>query len=786
MSIAPDDMTVTTESSTVAPFDPAAYALALHQAGFNVLPMKPQSKIPDLATWGEFATRRQTEQEVRAWSWGPNLAIINGINNIRTIDIDGCDSADVLFTVLQGLGLDFEYQWIVQSPGKGGGFHIYLICPDSLTLTNKAVLVGDPLPGQEFKQIELRWGRCYTMFPPSIHPDTGTAYHWLTETPTDHMAVVPVQVVESAFLSVAVATSKTRETADQGDQEPKKVVKFDAWALKAQEQELSKVRSAPEGDRNAQLNRSAFALGQIIGSGLLDFEEAQEELTRAALAAGLEENEVAATIKSGLEAGEKKPRMPKQVYKDNEPPFVLPPVKADDEKIASFSADDQGNAEAVYHLYGRYLAFNSSYGWMIWNGTHYVASIYRVNTLIVEVLRRRLRAAAHLERSDLAKVSKPMAGAVAATRAMLETLCFVEVDEFDSEPDLINCLSGVINLRTKALLKHEPTYRFTWCAPVKYNPAASGDLWLDFINATVAAPDMVPYLQEALGYSITGHTSEECLFYIFGPPRSGKGTLSETLLSIFPRPIVSEVDFNTFTAKREADTQNFDLAPLKPARLVFASESNKYQSLNPAKVKALTGGNMVTCAFKHKDTFNYKPQYSVWLSSNHEVNADADDEALWGRVKVVHFPNSRLGKEDKTLKRRMQSPENLEFVLAWLVEGAHRWYQHEGRGLQTPTAVRDLTQKQRFDQDSIGLWLEECCELDASYWTDNNKIRIAYENWCEANGYEAKKANGFARSLSAHRTAYPFLEVGVQQRVTSASGSTEKVRGVRGLRLASS
>jgi len=759
MSISSDKTTVIT--------DYTKYALAIYQAGFNVLPIKPKSKTPDLATWGEFSTRRQTEQEVLGFSWGPNLAIINGINNIRTIDIDGCDSADVLFNVLQLLGLNFEYQWIVQSPGKGGGFHIYLLCPDALTLTSNAVLVGDPLPDQAFKQVELRWSKCYTMFPPSIHPETNTAYHWLFDVPTTPMAMVPVSVVESAFRSVAVPAQKIKEEIH--DQEPKKVIKFDAWALKAQEQELNKVRSANEGQRNAQLNRSAFALGQIVGSGLLDFEEAQEELTRAALAAGLDENEVATTIKSGLEAGEKKPRMPKQVYKDNEPPFVLPPAKADDEKLASFSADDQGNAEAVHHLYGRYLAFNPSYGWMIWNGTHYVASIYQVNTLIVEVLRRRLRAAAHLERSDLAKVSKPMAGTVSAARAMLETLAFVDVDEFDAEPDLINCQSGVINLRTRTLLKHEPTYRFTWCAPVKYNPAASGDLWLEFLNATVAAPDMVPYLQEALGYSITGHTSEECLFYIFGPPRSGKGTLSETLLSIFPRPIVSEIDFNTFTAKREADTQNFDLAPLKPARLVFASESNKYQSLNPAKVKALTGGNMVSCAFKHKDPFVYKPQYSVWLSSNHEVNADADDEALWGRVKVVHFPNSRLGKEDKTLKRRMQSPENLEFVLAWLVDGAYRWYQHEGRGLQTPSAVRSLTQKQRFDQDSVGLWLEECCEMGAEHLTENTKARISYENWCGANGYEPKKANGFARSLTAHR-----LEVSVKN---------QGMRGVRGLSL---
>jgi putative DNA primase/helicase len=760
-------MSISSNKTTVST-DYTNYAEAIYQAGFNVLPMKPNSKIPDLATWGEFSTRRQTEQEVRAFSWSRNLAIVNGINNIRTIDIDGCDSADVLFNVLQLLGLDFEYQWIVQSPGKGGGFHIYLLCPDALTLTSNAVLVGDPLPDQAFKQVELRWSKCYTMFPPSIHPETNTAYHWLFDVPTTPIAVVPVSVVESAFRSIAVPAQKTKEEIH--DQEPKKVIKFDAWALKAQEQELNKVRSAPEGGRNAQLNRSAFALGQIVGSGLLNFEEAQEELTRAALAAGLNEKEIKATIKSGLEAGTKKPRMPKQVYKDNEPAFNLAPVhKIIDDKIASFTADDQGNAEAVFYLYGPYLTFNGEYGWMIWNGTHYVPSIQRVNTLIVEVLRLRLRSAAHLERTDLAKVSKPMAGTVSATRAMLENLALVKIEEFDNEPDLINTLSGIVNLKTKKVIPHDPSYRFTWCAPVRYNPDANGDLWLDFISKTVESVDMIGYLQEALGYSITGHTSEECLFYIYGPPRSGKGTLSETILAIFPRPIAQEVDFNTFTQKREGDNQNFDLAPMKAARLVFASESNKYQSLNPAKVKALTGGNLVSCAFKHRDMFSYRPQYAVWLSSNHEVNADADDDALWGRVKVVSFPNSRLGKEDKSLKRRMQSNENLEAVLAWLVEGAYRWYQLEEKGLQTPEEVKMLTQKQRADQDSIGLWLDECCQLKPNEWTENNKLRTSYENWCTANGYEPKKANSFGRSLAAHG-----LEVGVKER---------GVRGVRGLRL---
>jgi phage/plasmid-associated DNA primase len=177
--------------------------------------------------------------------------------------------------------------------------------------------------------------------------------------------------------------------------------------------------------------------------------------------------------------------------------------------------------------------------------------------------------------------------------------------------------------------------------------------------------------------------------------------------------------------------------------------------------------------------FSYHPQYTVWLSSNHEVNADADDDALWGRVKVIHFPYSRLGKEDKSLKRRMQSPDNLEGVLAWIVEGAHQWYQHEGQGLKTPDEVNALTQAQRANQDSVGLWLEECCEYSEGRWTENSKVMTSYQNWCEANNYDAKKAKGLAQSLVAHG-----YEVGVLKWISSTPGEKGKpMRGVNHLEI---
>jgi hypothetical protein len=180
------------------------------------------------------------------------------------------------------MGLDYEYPWIVQSPGRGGGFHIYILCDSDLTLTSNSVLVGTPKTEGDFKQIELRWRDCVTMFPPSIHPDAHEPYIWLFGVPQTPMASLSIDLVEKAFKSIAVPQKKTQETptntmstqtaqtTNQIPQTPQKGVKFDAWAQKALDQELGTLRSTKDGGRNAQLNKSSFALGQIIGAKLLD------------------------------------------------------------------------------------------------------------------------------------------------------------------------------------------------------------------------------------------------------------------------------------------------------------------------------------------------------------------------------------------------------------------------------------------------------------------------------------------------------------------------------------
>jgi putative DNA primase/helicase len=421
------------------------------------------------------------------------------------------------------------------------------------------------------------------------------------------------------------------------------------------------------------------------------------------------------------------------------------------EILLSEGAHDEGNAQCTNRLHGGRFAYNEALGWMCHTGTHWTTegSEQEIDRAIVDTLGARIKAAFADDPSRYEKLIKaciPNRSRVQGAKYLLQSIVAVSLAGFDTNPDELNCRNGVVDLRTGEIVAHNTGQHFTHCATVDYNPDADYSQWVSWLVDAVGE-EYADWLQMAVGYSLTGHTREEVLFYLFGPSRAGKGLFSEVLLALLNKPVATSVNFDTFTATRTGDSQNFDLAPLRSARLVFASESNAYERFNEAKVKALTGGDEVYCAFKHRQFFSYRPAFKIWLLSNQPVNADPDDDAVWGRVRLVHFPESHLGKEDKTLKDRMKSPENLRGVLAWAVEGARRWYDLGPDGLPDPGASRALLAEQRGELDNVGAWLDECAKVDADGFCTNKDTYRSYRDWCESNGITPKQQKGLTQAL---------------------------------------
>lgn len=415
-------------------------------------------------------------------------------------------------------------------------------------------------------------------------------------------------------------------------------------------------------------------------------------------------------------------------------------------------ADDAGHALTLLDMHPDRFLRTDAVGWLAWTGTHWQAdgAEAELHQAIVDMLRARRVAAV-----QAIPAVEGLVRACVASRSRVLGVAFAvgmyrhaSIDDFDRDPDLLNVANGALDLRDGALVPHDPTQRFTCCLTTPYDPGADFTHWTDFLEKVIdGGQPVIDYWQMFLGYSTTGHTSEECLVYLTGPSRSGKGTTTETVLALMGQPLSAAVAFSTFVRRREAGDQGFDLAPLKPARLIVASESNERDTLNSGTVKTLTGGDLITCSFKNRDQFSYRPNFKAILVSNFPVRADADDSALWGRVRVITFPHSHLGQEDKRLKERMKSPDSLRGVLRWIVEGAMRWYASPA-GLATPDRVRLAVEEHRNQVDDIGQWLDDCCRATPGAWTPNGDLYQSYKTWCTLNGLTARPSNKLGPGLS--------------------------------------
>ena len=445
--------------------------------------------------------------------------------------------------------------------------------------------------------------------------------------------------------------------------------------------------------------------------------------------------------------------------------------------LLTLGISDEDNAECVNRRYAGQFLHNDAFGWMCYTGTHWEreGAEAKVDRAIVDTLIARgvaaFKSGSPQAHADLIRKCIPNNAKVQGAKALLQSKVYCSAAEFDQEPDFLNCPNGVVNLRTGDLIPHNPSQRFTHCAKVDYIPDADPTPWLEWLVEATNEDDAA-FLQLAAGYTLTGHTQEEVMFYLYGPTRSGKGVFLETLCAMLGSPLAEAVSFNLLTAPRDSDAQNFQLAPLHASRLIVASESNQYERFNEAKLKEVTGGNPIQAAYKRQTSFTFRPPFKIWLSSNQPVNADPDDDAVWGRVRETEFPNSHLGKEDKTLKARMRSKPVLQGVLAWAVQGAIKWYALGKEGLPETASSARLKAQQRSEIDNIAAWLDECCQPDLTWFEASSALYTSYRQWCFNNGVEAKKLRGFSNSLvrKGYQTGREYV-------------GQAQVRGFYGLRI---
>jgi putative DNA primase/helicase len=377
--------------------------------------------------------------------------------------------------------------------------------------------------------------------------------------------------------------------------------------------------------------------------------------------------------------------------------------------------------------------------WMIWEGVRWTNDeTGEVERKAKDTVRQIAHEATMQSDPELAeKVTKHAMRSEGASsiRHMLELAATepeitTTVDQLDNDPWLLNLENGTLDLRTGKLRAHRRTDLITRLSSIEYDESASCERWKLFLSQAMGGDnELVDFLQRAVGYALTGDTREQCLFFCYGHGANGKSTFLEIIRELAGE-YGQQAEFSTFMARNGEGPRN-DLARMRGARLVTASEAPSNKPFDETVLKRLTGDDTIVARQLYEEFFEFKPQHKIFLAANHKPIVKEQTLAFWRRMRLIPFDVTIPPKQrDKDLLRKLR--EELPGILAWAVEGCLRWQRD---GLHQPRAVKLATKSYRDENDLIGEFIDRHAALDTKAWTSTVELyRVFCEWWTETRG----------------------------------------------------
>jgi putative DNA primase/helicase len=405
---------------------------------------------------------------------------------------------------------------------------------------------------------------------------------------------------------------------------------------------------------------------------------------------------------------------------------------------------DTGNAYRLVACHGAELRFCHAWGkWLTFTGKRWeVDQRGLVVTWAKDAVRSMYREAAATSDTDQATalvkwaVDSESVGKLEAMMTLAKNEIPISPDELDLDPWLFNTVTGTIDLRTGEMNPHDPSDFITKISPVPYDEDARCDTWEAFLNTIIPDESLLTFLQNAIGYSLTGDVSEQVLFFLYGLGANGKSTFLNAILGILSTFAKQAAPGLLMVKKGESHPT--EIADLAGVRFLTTVEVTEGKELAETLVKQITGGDPIRARRMREDFWTFMPSHKIWLAANHKPVIKGTDYAIWRRVRLIPFDVViPVEKRDPMLGEKLK----IEYpgILAWAVRGCLTWQR---KGLGVPEIVVRATDSYQKEMDVLAGFLADCCVIDVNAHVSKGALYKEYRSWCESNGehYETQRS----------------------------------------------
>ena len=511
--------------------------------------------------------------------------------------------------------------------------------------------------------------------------------------------------------------------------------------------------------------------GQPDGDNSMDAQTQARETIDAAIEAGtasavLDDPEVLAAL-AALPPGERTDRQ--QAIKKAIPAIDLRQLRAaipsaknghgregrSSLPLADQHLTDLGNARRLVTRHGADIRHDHQRGlWLIWDGRRWSPDdtseiTRRAKDTVAAMYKEAATLRSDSDRQAVVKHALQSEGRNAITNMIVlaasEPGVPVLAAHTDADPWLFNCQNGTIDLRTGELREHRREDLITKLAPVEYDPEATHPMWDDLLDrVTRGDSDTRAYLQKAAGYTLTGSTREDKAFCLVSEGGGGKTSFLEPIVKTMGGYATIAED-NTFVAQHAgASGHSEDVAALAGARLVICTEMGRGK-LAEERFKRMTGGDSIRASRKHERSFEFTPQFKLWMAMNRALRADDEDTGVWRRLRYIPWlPIPEDERDPRVKETLLRDTAARKAILAWMVAGC-RAYLSDGLG--DPPAVIAATEHRREENNPMAAFFDDCCVFGAEMWTPARALRDAYDDWCKETGARPVHLGDWGRRL---------------------------------------
>ena len=395
----------------------------------------------------------------------------------------------------------------------------------------------------------------------------------------------------------------------------------------------------------------------------------------------------------------------------NAPPSAAQAIPA---KIKTKTPDDS-------ELAARWIFQNKSAAWGMGEWRKYQDGIWP--PIDKDVIRQEIKNV--LDRSRV-EGTRPSAGMLSSVLELARVDCAIASDKWDASPNLLPCKNGVLDIPSRTLLPHTPNIYATTRLEYDYDPSATCP---NFLHALEVIPDVIDFLQEFAGYSLTIDVRHEIAVWMQGPPGSGKSTVLAGLQAMLGTRA-------GLLGLADIERSRFALANLPGKTLVVSTEQPDNYIAASHVLNAIISGEPITVEQKFKEAIIITPKVKIIWAMNNLPRVNDANNGIMRRVKVIKFPALAEADRDPDLKDRIA----LEGagILNWALDGLARL---NARGkFEIPLAVQKATREFIDKNDVPAMFVQE---VNAHVDLNDPHIRIQsqvlydrYNDWCRRNNYK--------------------------------------------------